>query len=168
MLQARTRVNQYPDVVRRAQRLPLRVRGAGKGGRQPTARTRLGLAFTAAGVVMVPWVVYLARSLPASATNPHSALAWVGLDSCEAVALLATGVLLQRGDNRCALAATATGTLLLTDAWFDITSATPGKELTAAIAMAVCAEIPIALACAALALRLNRRPFPMIPAPIEN
>ena len=167
MLQARTRVHQHPDGISRAQRLLLRVK-AEKGGGQRTARARLGLGFTAAGVVMVPWAVYLARSLPASATNPHSALAWVGLDGCEAVALVATGLLLQRGDNRCALTAAATAALLLTDAWFDITSATPGTELAAAMAMAVCAEIPIALACAALALRLIRRPFPLVSEPIEN
>jgi hypothetical protein len=167
MLQARTRVNQYSDRVRRAQRLPVGVRAA-KGGRHRTVRARLGLAFAAAGLVMVPWAVYLARSVPTSATDPHWALAWVGLDSCEAVALFATGLLLQRADNRCALAATATAALLLTDAWFDITSATPGTELAAAMAMAVCAEIPIALACAALALRLIRRPFPLVSEPIEN
>jgi hypothetical protein len=167
MLQARTRVNQYPDGVRRAQRLPVRVR-ADEGGRQRTARRRLGLVFAAAGLVMVPWAFYLARSVPSSATDPHWALAWVGLDSCEALALFATGLLLQRADNRCALTATATAALLLIDAWFDITSATPGTELAAAIAMAAFAEIPIALACAALALRLIRRPFPLISEPIEN
>lgn len=164
MLATHTRLNQHPDGVRRAQLVgrPQPVRGtADGGGRQRTGRRRLGLAFGAAGLVMVPWAFYLGRSLPASATDPHWALAWVGLDSCEALALFTTGLLLQRADNRCALTATATAALLLIDAWFDITSATPGSEMAAAIAMAVCAEIPIALACAALALRLIRRPFPI-------
>ena len=152
MLQARTRVNRYPDGVRRAQR----------------RAQRLPVAFAAVGLVMVPWAAYLARSVPTSAVDPHWALAWVGLDSCEAVALFTTGLLLQRADNRCALTAAATAALLLIDAWFDITSAAPGTELAAAIAMAVCAEIPIALGCAALALRLIRRPFPLIAAPTEN
>jgi len=65
-----------------------------------------------------------------------------------------------RADNRCVLAATATAVLLLTDAWLDVTSAAPGDELLTAIAMAVFAEAPIALACIALALRLIRHPFP--------
>jgi hypothetical protein len=102
----------------------------------------------------------LGVSLPTAANDPHWALAWVGLDACEALALFATGLLLLRADNRCALTATATAVLLLIDAWFDITSARPGSEVATAIVMAVCAEIPIALACAALALRLIRRPFP--------
>jgi hypothetical protein len=105
-------------------------------------RSRLGRACVTAGVAMIPWLLYLAFTLPASATDGHWALAWVGLDSCEALALLATAV------------------LLLTDAWLDVTSAAPGGELLTAIAMAVFAEAPIALACIALALRLIRHPFP--------
>ncbi|HTJ69183.1 MAG TPA: hypothetical protein VL551_16725 [Actinospica sp.] len=123
-------------------------------------RSRLGRAYVAAGVAMIPWLLYLAFTLPASATDGHWALAWEGLDSCEALALFATGRLLLRADNRCVLAATATAVLLLTDAWLDVTSAAPGGELLTAIAMAVFAEVPIALACSALALRLTRHPFP--------
>jgi hypothetical protein len=123
-------------------------------------RSRLGRASVTAGVAMIPWLLYLAFTLPASAIDGHWALAWVGLDSCEALALFATGRLLLRADNRCVLAATATAVLLLTDAWLDVTSAAPGDELLTAIAMAVFAEAPIALACIALALRLIRHPFP--------
>lgn len=123
-------------------------------------RSRLGRACVTAGVAMIPWLFYLAFTLPASATDGHWALAWVGLDSCEALALFATGRLLLRADNRCALAATATAVLLLTDAWFDVTSAAPGDGLLTAIAMAVFVEAPTALACIVLALRLIRHPFP--------
>jgi hypothetical protein len=136
-----------------------RAQLAGRGGRPCAARRRLGLLFAAVGLVMIPWVFHLSVALPATAVDAHWALAWVGLDSCEAVALFSTGLLLLRGDNRCALTATATAALLLIDAWFDLTSAAPGSELTAAIVMAACTEIPIAVGCAALALRLIRRPF---------
>jgi len=125
-----------------------------------STRSRLGRAYVTAGVAMIPWLFYLAFTLPASATDGHWALAWVGLDSCEALALFATGRLLLRADNRCVLAATATAVLLLTDAWFDVTTAARGDELLTAIAMAVFAEAPVALACIALALRLIRHPFP--------
>ena len=142
-------------------RLRCPVRSGDPGGRGPRgAWARLGLAYVVAGVAMIPWLFYLAFTLPASATDGHWALAWVGLDSCEALALFATGRLLLRADNRCALAAMATAVLLLTDAWFDVTSAAPGDELLTAIAMAAFAEVPIALACIALALRLTRHPFP--------
>jgi hypothetical protein len=131
---------------------------AGPGSR--STRIRLGRAYVAAGVFMISWVVFLSRTLPAGATDCHWALAWVGVDSSEALALFATGWLLLRADNRCVLAATATAVLLLTDAWLDLTSAAPGGELLTAIAMAVFAEVPVALAGIALALRLVRHPFP--------
>ena len=130
----------------------------GPGSR--STRIRLGRAYIAAGVFMIPWVLFLSRTLPAGATDCHWALAWVGVDSSEALALFATGWLLLRADNRCVLAATGTAVLLLADAWLDLTSAAPGGELLTAIAMAIFAEVPIALACVALALRLIRHPFP--------
>ena len=119
-----------------------------------------GRAFATAGLIMTPWVLYLSMSLPKKAMDSHWALAWVGLDSCEALALFATGRFLKRADNRCTLTATAAAALLLTDAWFDVTAATPGGELAIAIVMAVCVEIPIAIVCTVLALRLIRHPFP--------
>jgi hypothetical protein len=121
---------------------------------------RLGRAFATAGLIMIPWVLYLSMSLPKKAMDSHWALDWVGLDSCEALALFATGRFLKRADNRCTLTATAAAALLLTDAWFDVTATTPGGALAIAIAMAVFAEIPIAIVCTTLALRLIRHPFP--------
>ena len=170
MLGTPTRPEQYSDGAHgpRADRPYLDGTRAHAGDRPRTAGRRLGFIFTAAGLVTVPWVFYLGASLPIAAEDAHWALGWVGLDSCEALALFATGLLLLRADNRCALTATATAALLLIDAWFDITSATPGSELATAIVMAVCAEIPIAVTCAALALRLIRRPFPPTSTLIEN
>lgn len=121
---------------------------------------RLGRAFATAGLIMIPWVLYLSMSLPKEAMDGHWALAWVGLDSGEALALVATGRFLKRADNHCTLTAAAAAVLLLTDAWFDVTAATSEGELAIAIGMAVCVEIPVAIVCAVLALRLIRHPFP--------
>jgi hypothetical protein len=68
--------------------------------------------------------------------------------------MFSTGWFLLRGDGRCALAAVAAGVLLCIDAWFDVTTSTPGAALATAVAMAVLAEIPLALLCFALALRV--------------
>jgi len=127
------------------------------GGRPPSAP---GAAFVLAGLAMIPWVFYLSVTLPASARDAHWSLAWVGLDSCEALALLATGRFLLRRDNRCVLSAAGSAVLLLVDAWFDVTSAAPGPDLATATVTAVFAEIPIALVCAVLAARVLRTPFP--------
>lgn len=170
MLATRIRPDQYPDGAHnpRVDRWDLDRIAADQGGRPGIAGRRLGFIFAVAGLVTVPWVFYLGTSLPSAAEDAHWALGWVGLDSCEALALFGTGLLLLRADNRCALTATATAVLLLIDAWFDVTSATPGSELATAIVMAVCMEIPIAVACAALALRLIRRPFAPTSTSIEN
>ncbi|MEV6825313.1 hypothetical protein [Amycolatopsis sp. NPDC051102] len=127
------------------------------GRRRPGA---LGVAFLLAGLAMIPWVCYLSVTLPASVRDAHWSLAWVGLDSCEALALFATGRFLLRRDSRCVLTAVGTAVLLLVDAWFDVTAAAPGPDLATAIGMAVFVEIPIALVCAVLASRVLRTPFP--------
>jgi hypothetical protein len=108
----------------------------------------LGLGILASGIGLVPWLVVLAVTLP-SATR----VAWVGLDSLEALGLITTGLLVRRGDRRRVLTAAATATLLLIDAWFDVTTASGGSALTESIAMAVLAEIPMAAICATIAWR---------------
>ncbi|MBD3003264.1 MULTISPECIES: hypothetical protein [unclassified Streptomyces] len=46
----------------------------------------------------------------------------------------------------------------MVDAWFDTVTAAPGGELAAAVAMALCAELPLAAVCTALALGREQRP----------
>ena len=105
------------------------------------------------GLALLPWLVVLATSLPATATASHWSLAWVGLDFLEAVGLISTGVLLHRDDRRRCLTAVATSVLLLCDAWFDVTTAAPGADFASSVAMAACVELPLAYLCLRLALR---------------
>ena len=53
-----------------------------------------------AGLCLLPWLVYLAVSLPASPRAWHWPAAWAGLDALEAAGLISTGLLLRRGDSR--------------------------------------------------------------------
>jgi hypothetical protein len=129
----------------RATRRPLRLRGIRIG--KPSQRT-LGLGLLACGIGMVPWLFVLGAMLPGS-----TRVAWVGLDSMEAIGLASTGWLLLRDDPRRSLTAMATSALLVTDAWFDMTTATTGGALAEAIAMAVLAEIPMATLCVVIAYR---------------
>jgi hypothetical protein len=113
----------------------------------------LGRGLVAAGLAMFPWLGVLAATLPGSAQAAHWPAAWIGLDSMEALGLLSTGLLLIRGNSYCSLTAAVTAALVLTDAWFDVTTAAPGAALTIAIAMAACIEIPVSLLCAHMAVR---------------
>jgi hypothetical protein len=105
--------------------------------------------------VLLPWLVVLAITLPARYGAAHWAVAWVGLDTMEAVGLITTGVLALRGDRRLSSAAAATATLLTVDAWFDITTSV-GSDFRVALITALCTEIPLAVLCVRLALIARR------------
>lgn len=121
--------------------------------RYPSRQTA-GWMLTAAGLAMLPWLFVLAVSLPGRATAQHWGVAWVGLDSLEALGLTCTGLLLRRRDPRASLTAAATATLLLVDAWFDMLTSAAGTERVIAVLMAGGVELPIAGLCVLLAVRL--------------
>ncbi|MGW5102720.1 hypothetical protein [Streptomyces sp. NPDC004100] len=107
-----------------------------------------GRVLAGAGLVLLPWLGYLAATLP-----PAEAAAWVALDALEAAALLTAGSRLLHGDPRHRVPAAAAAALLLADACLDLATAAPGPELATAAAMALCAELPLAALCATLAAR---------------
>ncbi|MGP9020941.1 hypothetical protein ACT1U9_21410 [Streptomyces sp. BR1] len=124
--------------------------GAGVAGlRLP----RLATLLTGAGAALLPWMVVLAGTLPQTTEVSNWSAAWIGLDVLLAVGLTGTGALLKRGDARVGQAAAATGALLLVDAWFDVMTSAPGPEFTTSVVLAVCAELPLAVACGVLAAR---------------
>jgi hypothetical protein len=136
--------------------LPARHRPAADAApaRRPWRQRLPGLVLLVSGAGMVPWLTYLAIALPVRASVTHWSAAWVGLDIMEAAGLAATGWLVGRGDPRRCLAAAATAMLLVVDAWFDISTA--GSGITEAVAMAVCAELPMAVLCSVVAYRAVR------------
>ncbi|WP_405780940.1 hypothetical protein [Streptomyces sp. NBC_00859] len=129
--------------------------GTAPAARFPRAlrRPHLSTVLTCCGAALVPWMFVLAKTLPRTTEVSNWSTAWVGLDALLAVGLGGTGYLLKRKDPRAASAAGATGALLLMDAWFDVTTSAPGPQLTGAVTLAVCAELPLAAICAALAVR---------------
>ncbi|WP_327431271.1 hypothetical protein [Streptomyces sp. NBC_01236] len=115
-------------------------------------RTKWALVLLGAtAVALVPWMVLLARTLPASAEVRNWQVAWVGLDVLMAAGCAATAALGLRGSPHARLTASATASAAVLDAWFDITTAQPGAPLVQALACAV-AEAALACACVFLAL----------------
>ncbi len=103
--------------------------------------------FILLGVGLVPWTVVLALTLPAQHGTHHYDVAWAGFDVVLAAALLATAVGAAKRATWLQGVAAVAATLLVTDAWFDVLSATSPDELATAAGLAVFVELPIAAAC---------------------
>jgi hypothetical protein len=125
-------------------------------GRIRPRRSTAGFAtVVAAGVaaVLLPWCLILAATLPATYQASHWKLAWIGLDCATAVAAGLTAYFLHTRNSRAVLTAMAAGTLLLADAWFDVSTAAPGFDHTLSLAEALLLELPLALCAFLLASR---------------
>lgn len=105
---------------------------------------RLAPALAALALFLVPWAFWLSRTLPATHTARHWDLAWAGFDAALALGLASTALSAVRHSPWLAAAASATGTLLVVDAWFDVLTAQGGSELALAAAEAVLFELPLA------------------------
>jgi hypothetical protein len=93
-------------------------------------------------VVLVPWIVYLAVTLPRRYVADNWDVTWVGFDILLLAMLLATGLLALLGRQLVSLTAFATGILLVCDAWFDVLTS-HGGDRAASVASAVLVELPL-------------------------
>jgi hypothetical protein len=107
--------------------------------------------FALAGVLLVPWSVFLVHSLPSTHASAHWDIAWAGFDVGLALLLLGVAVSGWRRSPWLEGTATAAAALLVVDAWFDITTSSTRLELAVAIAEAVLVELPLAGLCYLLA-----------------
>jgi hypothetical protein len=116
-------------------------------------------ALVAAGVavVLLPWCLILAATLPSTYEANHWKAAWVGLDCGIALGAGLTAYLLHKKDARAALTAVAAGTLLLADGWFDVNTSSPGLDHSLALAEALLLEVPLAVCAFVIASRELRR-----------
>jgi hypothetical protein len=112
--------------------------------------------FALIGVGMLPWTIWLSASLKAHHETEHWDLAWSGFDTGLAVAFLLTALAAWRKSPWVGALAAATGTLLVTDAWFDIVLESHSEELRKAIYLALFAELPLAAVCFWIAYRTER------------
>jgi len=100
-------------------------------------------ALTAAAILEGVWTIYIAISLPRHYVAIHWKLAWVGLDIGEVVTLLLAAWAAWKRRAILALFTSSAGTMLLVDAWFDITTARRGDQLQSSL-MALLVEVPSA------------------------
>lgn len=108
-------------------------------------------------VVTIPWTVYIGLTLPEKNLSQHWDAAWVGLDITIAVFLILNAVFSYLESKWLVMSATATSTLLLIDAWFDVVTARYGRPFDISLASAILVELPLAILTFRIALRIINR-----------
>lgn len=103
--------------------------------------------FAVLALLTLPWIGYLAVTLPRHAVTVHYRAAWVGFDVGLVVVLAATAVYAWRGNRQVVPAASATAAMLLVDAWFDVVTTPPGPDLLVSVLLAALVELPLAGLC---------------------
>jgi hypothetical protein len=132
----------------------------GDGETRPDIRKRarrMAWIYTAAAVVLLPWIGLLAVTLPRRQFDLHYRAAWVGFDLLLIFAISRTAYMAFRIDPRVQFPATATATLLFVDAWFDMTTSGSHRQFFEAFVLAVLVEIPAALFSLYLARQVSRQ-----------
>jgi hypothetical protein len=121
--------------------------------------------FGLAGLVLVPWTVYLTFSLPAHHETADWRTVWAGFDLAEALALIGVAIAAVRRTPWLEAVAAISGTLLCTDAWFDITLEWGGKHMISSIVEAGAVELPLAFICFWIAKDAEKALARALPAP---
>jgi len=101
--------------------------------------------YAALAAVLVPWVLYLGLTLPRKHIIFHWDVSWAGLDIGMIGIFLLTAILAYKKSRWVVMSATASGSFLVLDAWFDILGSQHGFELKEAVFLAVFIELPLAL-----------------------
>ena len=120
---------------------------ASSGPARSATTRRPPLLFFGAGLILLPWTAWLILTLPSTQTAHHWDLAWAGFDTALAAALVTAGLAARRGSVLAAPAAIAAGTLLASDAWFDLLTSRGTAELAMAALEAALIELPLAALC---------------------
>jgi hypothetical protein len=92
----------------------------------------------------LPYVVLLATTLPDRVVSHNYRLTWVGFDVLLILSMARTAWLAWHRSPFVVNVASATATLLLVDAWFDVTTS-PRQDVVTSFLLAIFVEIPAAL-----------------------
>jgi hypothetical protein len=117
-------------------------------------RVRLVL-MTGAVIGLLPWIVYLAITLPDKYIANNWPATWVGFDVLILLFMAVTAVLGLLRRQLLVLTAFTTGILLICDAWFDLMTAAP-EDRWLSVLTAVLGELPLAVLLITGALRILR------------
>ena len=118
-------------------------------------RNRLTLMVGGA-IGLIPWIVYLGFTLPATYVAQNWPAVWMGFDSLLIAFMAATAVLGWMRRQLVVLPAFTTGILLICDAWFDVLTAGSGRNLAVPVLTAALGNLPLAVIMITGAVRILR------------
>jgi hypothetical protein len=124
--------------------------------RPSTLREWVVVVYALIGIGLLPWTLWLSQSLKPHHRTDNWDLAWSGFDTGLALLFLLTATAAYRRSPWVGALAAALGTLLVTDAWFDVILESHSDERNNAIMLAVFAELPTAAFCFWIAHRTER------------
>jgi hypothetical protein len=117
-------------------------------------RARLGF-MVGGSLALIPWIMYLAVTLPNRYMVANWSVTWVGFDALLVTLMAATAYLGSRRRVLVVLTGFATAVLLICDAWFDVNTAGP-DDIWRSVCVAVFPELPLAVLLIFGTLRLMR------------
>jgi hypothetical protein len=138
--------------------LRLAPRPAGLPSRQTVDRLRTWrtVLILVCAAALIPWIVYLAITLPSHYVARNWVVTWVGFDILLLAMLVLTALAGWKRKQFVFPTAFATGVLLVCDAWFDVMTSQRGGDLTQALLSALLFELPLAVLLIVGPLRLLR------------
>ena len=129
---------------------------------RPLGRRTLVRAVGGVGAVfLLPWLVFLSATLPATSSAGAWRTVWVGFDIALAAAFIATVLTVWLRRQVALIALVITSTLLTCDVWFDVCLSWGTTEYWGSVAAAL-VELPVAILLATSAALLMRRSFTAI------
>ena len=117
-------------------------------------RARLGF-MVGGSLALIPWIIYLAVTLPDRYLVSNWRAIWIGFDAVLVTLMAATAYLGSRRRVLVVLTAFATAVMLICDAWFDINTAGP-DDVWRSVCVAIFAELPLGVLLILGTLRLMR------------
>jgi hypothetical protein len=117
-------------------------------------RNRLTL-MVAGTIGLIPWMIYLAFTLPTNYVAHNWPATWIGFDCVLIAFMITTAVLGWLRRQLVLLSAFTTGVLLICDAWFDIMTAGPSQFWTSALTAGLL-SLPLATIMITGAMRIVR------------
>lgn len=122
----------------------------------PPLRSRLLPALVTTGALLeLCWATWLGLHLPVQYVSTNWNVAWAGLDVAEVLALLATAWAAWHERVELVLFAGLAATLILADAWFDVTTNHSGGVNSSVLFLTI--EAPVAVALYWICIRTFRK-----------